>query len=68
MIEVKIKKGESVDKALRKLKKKLDKENVLGEVRSRRYYEKPTRKKYFKQRKAKYNQRNKSIREARNWS
>ena len=68
MIEVKIKKGESVDKALRKLKKKLDKENVLGEDRSRRYYEKPTRKKYFKQRKAKYNQRNKSIREARNWS
>jgi len=40
--EVKIRKGESVDKALRRLKKKLDKEGIMREIRSHRYYEKPS--------------------------
>lgn len=43
--EVKTKKGEPVDKALRRLKKKMDKEGVLKELRNRRYYEKPSEKK-----------------------
>lgn len=43
--EVKIKKGESVDRALRRLKKKLDKEGVMREMRAKRHYEKPSEKK-----------------------
>jgi len=42
MTEVKIKKGEHIDRALRRLKKKLDKEGTLKEIRNRRYYEKPS--------------------------
>lgn len=42
MTEVKLKKGEPVDKALRRLKKKMDKEGTLKEIRNRRYYEKPS--------------------------
>lgn len=42
MIEVRVKKGESVDKALRRLKKKLDREGILREARARRSYEKPS--------------------------
>lgn len=40
-----MKKGEQIDRALRKLKKKLDKEGVLKELRNRRHYEKPSEKK-----------------------
>jgi len=43
--EVKTKKGEPIDKALRRLKKKMDKEGTLKELRNRRYYEKPSLKK-----------------------
>ena len=42
MSEVKVKKGESIDRALRRLKKKMDKEGTLKEIRNRRYYEKPS--------------------------
>lgn len=42
--EVKVKKGESVDRALRRLKKKLDKEGVMRAMRSHRHYEKPSEK------------------------
>ncbi|MCF7790495.1 MAG: 30S ribosomal protein S21 [Victivallales bacterium] len=45
MTEVKIKKGEPVDRALRRLKKKLDKEGTLKELRNRRHYEKPSEEK-----------------------
>ena len=45
MSEVRIKKGEIIDKALRKLKKKMDKEGTLREIRNRRYFEKPSEKK-----------------------
>jgi len=40
--EVSAKKGEPIDKALRRLKKKLDREGVLRELRNRRCYEKPS--------------------------
>ena len=43
--EVKIRKGESVDKALRRLKKKMDKEGVMREIRAHRHFEKPSEKK-----------------------
>lgn len=42
MPEIKMKKGEPVDRALRRLKKKLDREGTLKELRNRRYYEKPS--------------------------
>ena len=41
-IEVKIRKGETVDKALRRLKKRLDREGILRDVRTKRYFEKPS--------------------------
>lgn len=41
-IEVKLRKGESVDKALRRLKKRLDREGVLQDAKARRSYEKPS--------------------------
>lgn len=43
--EVKIRKGEPVDRALRRLKKKLDKEGNMKEMRAKRHYEKPSEKK-----------------------
>ena len=42
MTEVKCRKGESVEKALRRLKKKLDKEGIMREIRAHRYFEKPS--------------------------
>ena len=38
--EVRLKKGELIDRALRRLKKKLDKEGTLKDLRNRRHYEK----------------------------
>ena len=43
--EVKLKRGENVDRALRRLKKALDKEGILKTMRSNRFYEKPRVKK-----------------------
>ena len=43
--EVRLKKGEAIDRALRRLKKKLDKEGTLKELRNRRHFEKPSEKK-----------------------
>ena len=40
--EVRVKRGEPTDKALRRLKKKLDKEGTMREVRAHRHYEKPS--------------------------
>ena len=41
-VEVKVKRGENADKALRRLNRKLDKENILKDFRDRRYYIKPS--------------------------
>ena len=40
--EVRLKKGELIDRALRRLKKKLNKEGTLKDLRNRRHYEKPS--------------------------
>jgi len=40
-IEIKIRKNEPVDRALRRMKKKLERENIIRGVRAKRYYEKP---------------------------
>jgi len=36
--EVKVRRGESVYKALRRLKKKLDKEGIMREIRAHRHF------------------------------
>jgi small subunit ribosomal protein S21 len=40
-IEIKMRKNEPIDRALRRMKKKLDRENIIKDVRAKRYYEKP---------------------------
>ena len=42
MASVKVRNGESVDKALRTLKKKLDKEGVMKSAKAHRFYDKPS--------------------------
>ncbi len=54
MTEIKLKKGESVEKGLRRLKKKLDREGTLKEVRNHRRYEKPSEKKRRRMKVAKF--------------
>lgn len=54
MTEVKLKAGETVESALRRLKKKTLKEGVLQEVRQRAYYEKPSETRKKKKQAAKY--------------
>lgn len=44
MVEIKLKRGESVEKALRRLKKKMDKEGTMREIRNHRYFAKPCEK------------------------
>ena len=48
--EIRMKKGEPIEKALRRLKKKLDKEGTLKELRNRRHFEKPSEKQRRSQR------------------
>jgi len=55
MPEIRLKKGETIDKALRRLKKKLDREGTLRDVRNRRFYEKPGDKKRRKEKTARFN-------------
>jgi len=40
-LAVKVQKGEPVERSLRRLKKSLDREGTLHDVRSRRYFVKP---------------------------
>ncbi|HOX55502.1 MAG TPA: 30S ribosomal protein S21 [Candidatus Paceibacterota bacterium] len=54
MTEIKLRKGESVDKALRRLKKKLDREGTLRTVRSHRHFEKPSEKRRRKEKAARF--------------
>ena len=42
MTEIVLKKGEHIEKALRRLKKRLSREGTFEEVRRRRYFEKPS--------------------------
>ena len=44
MIHVRLKKGEPVEKALRRLKKMMDKEGMMKQLRAGRYYESPSEK------------------------
>ncbi|MBA3957775.1 MAG: 30S ribosomal protein S21 [Parachlamydiaceae bacterium] len=42
MTLVKVRTGDSIDKALRALKKRLDKEGVMKAVKAHRFYSKPS--------------------------
>ncbi len=44
MIQIRLKKGESVERALKRLKKIMDKEGMMKQLRNNRYYEKPCEK------------------------
>ncbi|MBE0540884.1 MAG: 30S ribosomal protein S21 [Verrucomicrobia bacterium] len=54
MTEIKLKKGESVDRALRRLKKKIDREGTLKTVRSHRHFEKPSERRRRKEKAARF--------------
>jgi small subunit ribosomal protein S21 len=48
-IEIKIRKNEPIDRAIRRMKKKLERENIIKGVRAKRYYEKPCEKRRRKE-------------------
>jgi small subunit ribosomal protein S21 len=54
MTEIRLKKGESVEMVLRRLKKKLDREGTLRTVRNRRHFEKPSERRRRKQKIARF--------------
>jgi small subunit ribosomal protein S21 len=54
MTEIKLKKGEPVEKAIRRLKKKLDREQTLQQFRLRRRFEKPSARKRRKEKAARF--------------
>jgi small subunit ribosomal protein S21 len=54
MSEIHLRKGEPVDKALRRLKKKLDREQTLVQVRLHRRFEKPSARKRRKEKAARF--------------
>jgi small subunit ribosomal protein S21 len=54
-VEVKLRKNETIDKALRRLKKKLDREDIIKGVRAKRYFEKPCERRRRKKKVAKFN-------------
>jgi len=45
VLQVKLRKGEPIERALKRLKKIMDKEGMMREIRGHRYYEKPSEKK-----------------------
>jgi small subunit ribosomal protein S21 len=54
LTEIKLKKGEPVDKALRRLKKRIDREGTLKAVRTNRHFEKPSEKRRRKEKAARF--------------
>ena len=54
MTEIRLKKGEPVERALRRLRKKLDREQTLKKFRERRRFEKPSAKRRRKEKAARF--------------
>jgi len=54
LTEIRLKKGEPVDRALRRLKKKIDREGILKEVRNHRTFEKPSERRRRKTKAARF--------------
>ncbi|MDX2246039.1 MAG: 30S ribosomal protein S21 [Bacteroidia bacterium] len=61
VIIIKVKEGESVDRALRRYKKKFEKTGILKEVRGRMFYRKPSEEKKEVEKKAINRQRHYAI-------
>ena len=57
MPQVEVKRGEPVDRALRRLKRKLDREGVLKQLKKHRHYEKPSERKRRKRQEAQQKKR-----------
>ncbi|NLF38839.1 30S ribosomal protein S21 [bacterium] len=55
MLTVTVRRNETIDKAIRRLKKKVDREGVLKLVRQHAFYEKPSEKRLRKQKNARRN-------------
>ncbi|MDR2030543.1 MAG: 30S ribosomal protein S21 [Puniceicoccales bacterium] len=53
-IEVKVRKGEGIEKALRRLKRRLDKENVIQDAKAKCYFEKPSDRRRRKEKVARF--------------
>lgn len=54
-LDVKVRKGEPMERALRRLKKRLDREGVIRDVREKRYFEKPSQAKRRKSKELDFN-------------
>ena len=54
MIQVRLKKGEDVGRALKRMKKILDKEGLMKQLRANRYFEKPSEKRRRKMKVARF--------------
>jgi small subunit ribosomal protein S21 len=54
MTEIRLKKGEPVERAIRRLKKKLDREQTLKKFRERRRFEKPSARRRRKEKAARF--------------
>jgi len=54
MTEVKLRRGEPVERAIRRLRKKLDREQTLQQFRVRRRFEKPSAKRRRKEKAARF--------------
>ncbi len=54
MTEIRLKKGEPIERAIRRLKKKLDREQTLKKFRERRRFEKPSAKRRRKEKAARF--------------
>jgi small subunit ribosomal protein S21 len=54
LTEIKLKKGEPVEKALRRLKKKIDREGTLQVARDHRHFEKPSERRRRKMKVARF--------------
>ncbi len=57
MIQVNVKDNESIDRALKRFKKKFERTKVLRQVRARAYYQKPSITKRAEKLKAEYKER-----------
>ena len=63
MSQVRLKPGTSIEKALYRLKRKVEREDTLAEVRSRRAFSKPSEKKRLRMKKSKFEQKLRAERE-----
>jgi small subunit ribosomal protein S21 len=42
LAQVKLRKGEDINRAMRRLKRKIEREGIMQEIKKRRYYSKPS--------------------------